>query len=279
MKVSVLMPVYKTKELYLRQAIESILTQTFTDFEFLIADDCPDKPVDKIVKSYTDKRIKYLKMKKNMGIAGVRNKLLSLAKGEYIAVMDHDDISLPTRLAEEVAYLDTHLSVGVVGTQYKSIPQGKVSHLFTNNEDIKRYLVQGCAILHPASMMRASVLDENPYEAIYTPAEDYALWCKLLDKTDFYNIPKVLFCYRRHKENTSSLQKERLSKATAKIHKLMAQKYPDLIKQVEEKGRYIVRLKLFKVIPLGHFEQQGKTLSPFLKYLPFVQKKIKFKGL
>ena len=81
-KVSVLMAAYKTPEQYLREAIESILNQTFTDFEFLILDDCPTESVEDIVKSYDDKRIKYFKNPQNLGISQTRNKLIDLAKGQ-----------------------------------------------------------------------------------------------------------------------------------------------------------------------------------------------------
>ena len=84
------MPVYKTNEAHLREAIESILNQTFTDFEFLILDDCPDDDREAIVKSYKDKRIKYSKNDKNLGITPSRNKLIEMSQGEYLAVFDHD---------------------------------------------------------------------------------------------------------------------------------------------------------------------------------------------
>ena len=88
------MPVYKTQEEHLRAAIESILNQSFTDFEFLILDDCPTDTRETIVKSYNDPRIKYLINETNLGISKARNKLIDLAQGEYLAVFDHDDLSL-----------------------------------------------------------------------------------------------------------------------------------------------------------------------------------------
>ena len=107
-KVSVLMPVYKTNEAYLREAIESILKQIFTDFEFLIVDDCPSDTREAIVKSYNDSRIVYSINPQNFGIAGVRNKLIDMAQGEYLAIMDHDDVSLPERFQKQVEILDAH---------------------------------------------------------------------------------------------------------------------------------------------------------------------------
>jgi glycosyltransferase involved in cell wall biosynthesis len=114
-KVSVLTPIYNTNPEHLREMIESILNQTFTDFEFLILNDSPENiELDKIVKSYKDERIKYFKNEKNLGITPSRNKLLKMARGEYVAIFDHDDISVPDRLAQEVEYLDTNPHISVV---------------------------------------------------------------------------------------------------------------------------------------------------------------------
>ena len=106
-RISVLMPVYNTRPEHLREAINSILAQTFTDFEFLILNDCSTDPaVEEVVKSYDDPRIIYAVNEHNLGISGSRNKLLDMAKGEYLAVMDHDDVSLPERLEKQAAFLD-----------------------------------------------------------------------------------------------------------------------------------------------------------------------------
>ena len=124
-RVSVLMPVYRTNEEYLREAISSILAQTYSDFEFLILDDCPEDDRELIVKSYKDRRIKYLRNETNMGISESRNKLVDMARGEYLAVMDHDDVSLPERLEKQVNYLDAHPDVGVVGCWTDVFPDKK----------------------------------------------------------------------------------------------------------------------------------------------------------
>ena len=107
-KVSVLIPVYKTNVDYLKNAIGSVLNQTFKDFELVIIDDCPSDTREDVIKSFNDDRIKYQVNTENQGISKVRNKLLDLAIGEYVAIMDHDDESLPTRLEKEVEFLDKH---------------------------------------------------------------------------------------------------------------------------------------------------------------------------
>ena len=119
-KVSVIMPVYNTKDEYLRQAITSILTQSFEDYEFIILNDSPENlHIKEIVSSYQDARIRYFENEQTQGVAKSYNRLLDLAKGEFIAVMNHDDISQPQRLEKQVAYLENHPEVGLVGTAYK----------------------------------------------------------------------------------------------------------------------------------------------------------------
>lgn len=101
-KISVLMPVYKTPEPFLREAVESILNQTAENFEFLILDDCPeDRAAEAVIASYDDARIKYFRNERNLGITGSRNRLMEMATGDYLAVADHDDVSLPQRLEKK----------------------------------------------------------------------------------------------------------------------------------------------------------------------------------
>ena len=152
-KVSVLMPVYKTDEAYLRVAIESILNQTFTDFEFLILDDCPDDDREKVVKSYDDPRIIYAKNERNLGITPSRNKLIEMAKGEYLAVFDHDDVSLPERLEKQVAYMEANPNVGVCGCRLMRMSNHHISRNPSDNEAIKLALMEVCAVSHSASMI------------------------------------------------------------------------------------------------------------------------------
>ena len=277
-KISVLMPVYNTNEAYLREAIDSILNQTFSDFEFLILDDCPNDNREHIVTSYNDKRIVYLKNDKNLGISSSRNKLIDMAKGEYLAVMDHDDVALPERFAEQIKVLDNHPEIGVVGTLYIRIPKiKKPSRLPENNEGIERYLMEGCGIFHPSAMIRADVLKRYnaKYEGAFTPAEDYALFSHLIGKTKFYNIQKVLMKYRWHKTNTLKLQNDKRLLAVKAIHNLLKKEQPELWEKVHHSGSYIVRGKLFGVLPILKMKQLSDKKPKFLKYLPFIKIKIK----
>ena len=271
-KVSVLMPVYNTKEEYLREAIESILNQTFTDFEFLILDDCPKNNREKIVKSFNDCRIKYFKNDKNMGITPSRNKLLKMARGEYLAVMDHDDISLPKRFEKQVEFLDTHPRVGVVGCQYMRIVSHKQNAYPIKHSGIVNGILQGsCFILHPASMIRKQVLLKNnvEYEEMYSPCEDFMLWARLIKYTKFYNLPEILFQYRDHSENTSSLQAKLMAIKGQEVLRFIHREYPKslIMAFLSKTIRFFFQKKLTKSnrliikvckIPIYH---SGKKIS------------------
>lgn len=250
--VSVLMPIYKTNHAYLCEAIESILSQTYCDFEFLILNDSPDDvSLDKVIKSYDDKRIIYIKNDKNMGITPSRNKLIGMAKGDYLAVMDHDDISLPARFEKQVKYLDNNPNVGVVSCKVKLFSKCKTSRNPTKNEDIKMALFRSCSLTHPASMIRKSVLLENNirYEKEFSPAEDYALWCRLIPFTNFYNIPEVLFRYREHDKSTTKIQSKKMTDATFAIHSFVRVNNPILYKEFLLKATHTTRIKLLGFIP------------------------------
>lgn len=232
-RVSVLTPIYNTNPTHLREMIESILNQTFTDFEFLILNDSPDNiEIEKIVKSYKDKRIKYFKNETNIGISASRNKLLDMSSGEYIAIFDHDDISVPTRLEQEVAYLDANPHVGVVSGWLEKFGDtknnGEIWRHPEYDSDIRIALMIDCHVMHTASMIRKSVLNDNniKYEEFFTPAEDYRLWARLLDVTRFHNLQTVLVKYRWFENNTSKRMDKARIEAAQNIRLELRSKYP-----------------------------------------------------
>lgn len=277
-KVSVLMPIYKTNEKYLKEAISSILNQSYTDFEFLILDDCPEDTREEIVKSFKDKRIKYFKNERNLGITPSRNKLIDMAKGEYLAVFDHDDISLSDRFAKQVAYLDKHQDVGVVSCKVKTMIRGKVSKNPSNNHDIKLALMRTCALSHPASMIRKSVLIKNNirYEEEFSPSEDYALWCRLIPFTKFHNLSEVLFYYRDHAENISHKQNDKMHQASLAIWSFVKNDNLSLYDEFLLKAKHTTRIRLFGFIPfITIIKQANRTkVCLFEKFPLFVSKSV-----
>lgn len=198
--VSIIMPVYNAEQ-DLREAIDSILNQTHTNLEVLIINDAStDSSVD-IIKSYTDKRIRFINNETNLRQSRTRNKGLQLARGKYIANMDADDISLPTRIAEQVAYMETHPDVDICGTAYKSFggKRDKYTYFPEENKEIFVTMMTASAVAHPTIMFRKSSVEkyniQYSVEAKY--AQDFELWTRLLFQgVKFHNINKVLFHYR-----------------------------------------------------------------------------------
>ena len=279
-KVSVLMPVYKTDENYLREAIESILSQTFEDFEFLILDDCPEDDREEIIKSYKDKRIKYYKNEKNLGITPSRNKLIDMAQGEYLAVFDHDDISLPERLGKQVVYLDEHPECGVVGCKTQRMSNGKQSKNPTNDHEIKLALMRTCALTHPCSMIRKSVLTENQiyYEEAFSPSEDYALWGRLIPHTKFHNLnDEVLFHYRDHAENTSHLQAKKMENATFAIWAFVKAENPALYEEFLLKARQVTKINICGIPFLTKIAQGKCSKTKLFGFIPLCSTKFVIK--
>lgn len=276
-KISVLMPVYKTPEAYLKAAIESILAQTFGDFEFLILDDCPQDDRQKIVESYGDKRIKYIKNPQNMGISAARNKLIDLAKGEYLAVFDHDDISLPPRFEKEAAYLDANPECGVVSSAQKLLVDGHVCIFPENDEDIKNQLFVRCCVVHSAAMIRKSVLTDNNirYESEFSPAEDYALWCRLMSKTQFHNLPEVLFHYRNFAGNTSHLQKQKMADKTVQVQEFVRRENAKRWNRLLPYVKYVSRVKFLGVSVLKIVRRGNEAKGLLFGFLPLYKTKTK----
>ncbi len=210
-KVSVLMPAYNAAE-YLNAAIESILNQTFVDFEFIIVNDGSTDKTEEIVLSYQDIRIRYIKNEENLGLIQTLNKGLSLCQGEYIARMDADDIAVDTRLEKQVAYLDQHKNVAVCGTWFYFFSDKNKSNIreikhTVDPNNLKLDMLLFDQIGHPTAMIRKDILDKYhlSYNKDYKHAEDYKLWIDILKYSDIVNIPEFLLYYRVHHTNVSLL--------------------------------------------------------------------------
>lgn len=269
-KISVLTPLYNTKESDLRAMIESILGQTYGDFEFLLLNDSPDnKNMERIVKSYDDARIKYMENDCNMGITKSRNKLIDMARGQYIAVADHDDISTPRRFELEVAVLDANPHIGAVGGNVIEIRNG-VEHPTAkrpmHDNDIKLSLINDaytCNPIHSGCMIRKSVLVQSGvrYNEEWSPCEDRMLFMDLIPHTCFHNVSDVVLKYVWTGDNTTLRQWQRMYDLPPMIVANARRQYPiyyDVWKwnhrhQPEHK---IQRVKLFGFIPLIKIKYQ-----------------------
>ncbi|MBQ7412867.1 MAG: glycosyltransferase [Alphaproteobacteria bacterium] len=221
--LSVTMPIYNTNPTYLRQAIDSILSQTFTDFEFLILNDSPQNTeLDKIVAGYTDPRIRYFKNNKSLGIADGHNFLLDQACGKYIALMDHDDISTPDRFQKQVDFMEFHPQVGICGTACrrfgKLFKNGPVSNPIEDAE-IRSLLFFRCPILHPSTIIRRSVLTENHirWDNRFISVNDRKLYFDCAPYTQLHNLPDILYLYRISSGMTSKTQQDKIRAEQQKL--------------------------------------------------------------
>ena len=216
------MPVYNGEK-YLKEAIDSILGQTFTDFELLLINDGSIDESDSIIQSYNDKRIKYIKNKKNLGLIKTLNKGIKLAKGEYIARMDADDISLPKRFAKQVDFLDNNPYYGVIGSWVELIGSEKgIGKPLSNFYNLfYTFLKGGTMVPHPTVMLRRDVLLSNNiyYNEDYTLVEDFKLWQDLKYVTKITNLPDVLLKYRVHNESVSSVNAAKQTENKLKVMK------------------------------------------------------------
>lgn len=216
--VSVLLTVYNGLP-YLRQAIESVLQQTFQDFELVIVDDAStDGSVD-CVRSYQDPRIRLVINERNLGQARSLNKGLALARGRYVARLDQDDVCLPERLGRQVTFLDERPHVAVAGTWlYRINEAGRkngVLGLRVNDRGtcLGILLSQATPVGHPTAMFRREIIESlGGYDETFAPCEDYELWCRVaLTHHHIAVIPQPLLMFRVH-ERQQSIMKLRLQR-------------------------------------------------------------------
>jgi glycosyltransferase involved in cell wall biosynthesis len=202
-KISVVFAVYNS-ETYLKDAINSILSQTFEDFEFIIINDGSTDSSKEIILSYTDSRIVYVENEINRGLIYSLNRGLSQSRGKYIARMDADDIAFPQRLQVQYDFMESHPDIGICGTNIENFfdetDKTFVTRFPEDDQTIRAYSFFQAVFCHPTVVMRRSVIEENKieYPKAFFRTEDYALWVELLQYTKAHNIQSVLLHYRKH---------------------------------------------------------------------------------
>jgi glycosyltransferase involved in cell wall biosynthesis len=213
--VSVVMAAYN-EELYISEAINSILEQTYTNFEFIIINDGSSDMTERIILSYGDERIKYLRNETNLKLIKSLNKGLELAKGKYIARMDADDIAMPERLETQVLFMENHPHIGISGSQLEVFGQINSRMNFPlTHEDLKLNLLITSAFGNNVVILRRSVLEKFGlvFPLGYIHAEDYKCWTMWLMKSIGANIEKTLVKYRSH-QNSMSVKNRKIQIVT-----------------------------------------------------------------
>ncbi len=219
-------------EAYLREAVESVLSQTFFDFEFIIVDDASTDNSRQIIAEYAtaDKRIKVIHNSVNQYVNRTANIGLEVASGKYYARIDSDDICLPNRIERQYEFMEKNPDIVICGSYCRIInKQGEIISNKTfpvDDQDIKRALWRRTPIQHSCLFGRRHVIVNNgKYNATDTPSEDLEMLIRLGSKYKFANIPEYLVKYRVHGNNIIMRQQKMVIKKTVKLRKEGIKKY------------------------------------------------------
>lgn len=218
-KISVVMSVHNG-ELYLQESIESILGQTFRDFEFIIINDASTDRSRQVIESYNDSRIRLINNEENLGLTRNLNKGIDLATGKYVARMDADDIAMPQRFAHQFAFLESHPDYGLCSTWARTFGAYDIPLNFpTRDEKLKCCLLFQNPIVHPTVMFRTNVVRDVRYDESLRVAQDFDLWHRIAQHTRIACLPEYLLMYRVHNSSTSATKSEAQEKVRNDIFK------------------------------------------------------------
>lgn len=231
--VSVVIPIYNGEK-YIEQTIESVLSQTYQNWELVIINDGSSDHSEELVLKYRDERIRYFRNDGNKGISYSLNKGLNESRGEFIARLDADDISLPTRLEKQVGFLTENRDYVLCGSYFQTInPAGRILkdiRFPDNNRDAKSYLLLHNCFCQSAVMMKASIAKEIKYDPEFKIGEDYDLWHRISRMGKIINLPLFTTYYRIHDTNITKkndVMFENVNKINKKILDDLGIEYSD----------------------------------------------------
>lgn len=267
-QVSIIMPVYNTAP-FLREAMDSMLSQTFSDFELIVLNDCSPDNAEEVLNTYNDPRIVRYKGEKNVGLSNVLNIGIEMARGKYIARMDSDDISLPNRLQVQVDYLEAHPEIDLVSAGMQLF--GDKDEIWVREQDFEEMKI--CAllyspVLHASSVWRKDSFERNGlrFRQEMVPSEDYDLWTRALVKgLRLVNLPEVLYQYRIHGTQATS----QTDAVDSKSHEVQVAYIRAALPSVSEKKAEIFPEKPWPVIFANFrtgFFKKGMLVKRVLKF-------------
>lgn len=272
-KISLIMSVYNGED-YLEEAIDSVLSQSFTDWELIIINDCSTDKTPEILSKYQalDERVKVHTNEVNLRLPSSLNKALSLAKGKYIARMDADDICLVDRLEKQFAFMEANPSVSLSSCRFMTTKNGVVASGGCGGrsdfQSIKALLLVTNPILHPGIIARADVIKELGYDKNFTCTEDMELWTRfVMSGYKIEILPEYLMIYRLHDKQITGTTLERQHKEVVTIQKrYLASLLEEMTEQQED---FYIRGIYFRD------QMDIKKFIEFLKWMKSVNKKTK----
>lgn len=222
-KITVLLPVYNGAK-YLPDCLESILCQSYPNFELLIINDGSTDQTEQLVQNYSDERIRYLKNEGNKGLIYTLNKGIQHIQTKYIARIDADDRCHPARLEKQFAFMESHPEYVICGSYIETFGENQENRLVkyqTEDPQIRFRLLFDCHLAHPTVFLRTATLKEHKlcYNPKYLHTEDFELWHRLLNYGKIKILPEVLTQRRTHEAQICSLYPEIQTKFSQKIRK------------------------------------------------------------
>lgn len=215
------MPLYNTEK-YVGQAVQSLLSQSYTDFELIIVDDASTDGSIEVVKSFKDSRIKILSNEQNQGIVFSRNRGLKEAVGRFIAPFDSDDIALPEKFMKQIRFLKDHPEYGMLGSWIKMIDEKgsllkKGWRLMASPEQIPSQLLFRNYFAQLSVVIRREAIPQGGYVKGFNMAEDYRMWVEVARNFKVWNYPEYLVYYRIHPGSVTDGNTERLNQYESKV--------------------------------------------------------------
>ena len=254
-RVTVLMPTYNVAP-YVKEAIESVLRQSYRDFELLVVDDASTDDTLAVVRSIDDPRIRIAAFDNNVGLAENLNRGLALIDTEYVARMDGDDIAEPFWLEKEVAVLDSHPEIGICSGGFERF--GTVQSLVRfpeRHEDCMANMLFECSVIVPTFRMSLYRDHGLRYRTDAFPAEDYRFWAECLRVTKIYNLQETLFHYRMHPTQICTARREEQQRKVAEVRRYMLEWLsPDFTE--EEKSYYTGQFMAPQIASLKDYNER-----------------------
>lgn len=249
-RISVILPVYNGAE-FLAEALASVLGQTFRDFEVWVIDDASTDGSAAVAEGFRDPRVRVVRHERNRRLPATLNHGLDLARGEFVARMDADDVCLPGRFARQAAFLDAHPEIGLCGTWVRLFGAGpeRIRKYPVSPEAVEAFRHFHCPFGHPTVMVRRSLFETHRlrYDSNAAAVEDFELWTRLLQWTRGANLPEVLLEYRLHETSVTSRNWAVMDDHSAQVLKLaLSDVLPDV---TEEQARFHRQVSMAEIPP------------------------------
>lgn len=273
-KISLIMSVYNGED-YLAETIDSVLSQTFTEWEFIIINDCSTDKTSQMLEEYAakDNRIKVHTNETNLRLPSSLNKALSLAQGKYVARMDADDICMPDRLQKQYDFMESNPQIDLSSCRFMTLKNGVYSSGGCggkgDNESIKALLLVTNPILHPGIIAKAEVIKELGYDKNFTCTEDMELWTRfVLNNKRVEILSEYLMIYRLHDKQITETTLDKQKKEVIKVQKNYFSKL--LEPMTEEQEEFYIN---------GVYFRKNTNISEFIKFYKWARSVFKTNNL